>query len=470
MVVTARNFFLGIIFLGVLSSCKDHEPDTNTEKEKRPNIIFLLTDDQRWDALSYAGNKTLQTPNIDALARQGVYFKNAYVTTSICAVSRASILSGQYARRHQIWGFSKNFTEEQLNNTYPLLLRNAGYTTGFIGKYGVGHQLPADKFDYWKGFGGQGTFRQKDNQGNPIHLTEKIGQQANEFLEIQKEKNRPFCLSVSFKAPHVEGDPGYFLPDSAYDSLYKDSKAIVPETSSLKYFDHFPSNFTANNVARNRWQTRFATSEMQQKSVKNYYRLIHGVDVVVGNIVKKLKETGQDKNTVIIFTSDNGFYLGEYGFAGKWYGSDPSIRVPMIIYDPRNSSNGKMIDKKVLNIDIAPTILSIANISVPETMQGKDLTKLIENPETDWRDAFFYEHLWQSSDMYYIPSTEGVVWKNNKYMKYFMNQNTDEVIFEELYNLSKDPNETITLIGQPTYEQFEEIMKEKYAEEKEAAQ
>ncbi|WP_324178767.1 sulfatase family protein [Aquimarina gracilis] len=453
--------------------CKDIRNNIEAngeEKQERPNIIFLLTDDQRWDALSYVGNKSLQTPNIDALATKGIYFNNAYVTTSICAVSRASILSGQYARRHQIWGFSKNFTEEQLNNTYPLLLKKSGYTIGFIGKYGVGNQLPEDKFDYWKGFSGQGTFDQKDDQGNPIHLTEKIGGQALEFLNSQREASKPFCLSISFKAPHVEGDPGYFLPNKAYDSLYTDTKIKVPETSKPTFFDHFPERFTKNNVARNRWESRFATPEMQQASIKKYYQLIFGVDKVVGEIVENLKKTGQDKNTVILFTSDNGFYLGEYGFAGKWYGSDPSIRVPMIIYDPRKQSEGKRVDKKVLNIDIAPTILSIANVKIPETIQGKDLTKIMQNQEVQWRDSFFYEHLWKSSDRYYIPSTEGVVWKDKKYMKYFMNEDTDEVIFEELYDFSIDSKETKNLASGKGQEDLKQIMKQRYELAKKEAQ
>ncbi|MBQ0733569.1 sulfatase [Aquimarina celericrescens] len=457
-----RRILLFTIIVLLLSNCKEDSENQKQEGLQHPNIIFLLTDDQRWDALGYAGNQTLQTPNIDALAKNGVYFKNAYVTTSICAVSRASILTGQYARRHQIWGFSKDFSEKQLNNTYPLLLRKSGYRTGFIGKYGVGHQLPKAKFDYWKGFPGQGTFTQKDSAGNAIYLTQKIGQQASEFLELQKSSDKPFCLSVSFKAPHVEGDPGYFLPNKIFDSLYRNTNVKVPKTSNSAYFDHFPKEFTENNVARNRWKDRFATPVMQQESIKKYYRLIHGVDVVVGDIVEKLKDTGQDKNTVIIFTSDNGFYLGEYGFAGKWYGSNPSIRIPMIIYDPRKKHKGIVIEKIALNIDLAPTILSIANVDIPKIIQGKDLTKLIDNPKTDWRDAFFYEHLWQSSNRYYIPSTEGVVCNDKKYMKYFRNENTEEVIFEELYDISEDPDEIKNLINVKGQETLKFQMKEQY--------
>ncbi|MFD0861418.1 sulfatase [Sungkyunkwania multivorans] len=452
------------ILLIVLSiACKERKKDDFAiHEDTRPNIIFLLTDDQRWDAIGYAGNTVLKTPNIDTLAKDGVYFKNAYVTTSICAVSRASILTGQYARRHKIWGFSKNFTEEQLDNTYPLLLRRSGYYIGFIGKYGVGNQLPVDKYDYWKGFEGQGTFDQKDRDGNATHLTDMIGKQATEFLELQRGLDKPFCLSVSFKAPHVEGDPGVFLPNEAYAELYEDATIDIPKTSTSEYFEYFPSNFTTNNVARNRWEDRFSTSAQQQESIKKYYRLIHGVDVVVGEILKKLKETGQDKNTVIIYTSDNGFYLGEYGFAGKWYGSEASIRVPMIINDPRSKVKGTVIDKKVLNIDVAPTILSIAAVEAPKMIQGEDLTKLMADPDTEWRDSFFYEHLWKSSNDYYIPSTEGVVSGDKKYMKYFMNRDTTDVIFEELYELSKDPFETNNLMGNQDAKMLEQAMREKY--------
>ena len=379
------SLFLLLIMVSTISCRDTNYTQKNQEKivegdskeMDRPNIIFLLADDQRADALSFAGNTILQTPNIDKLAAQGMYFENAYVTTSICAVSRASILSGQYARRHDIWGFNKSFTSEQLAQTYPLILRGNGYKTGFIGKYGVGGPLPSDKYDYWEGFGGQGTFNQTDSAGNYIHLTEKIGNQIEDFIEIYKNDSNQFCLSVSFKAPHVEGDPGYFNPDPKYADLYSEDKVEKPIAAADEYFNHFPEEFIKNNVARNRWSSRFANSVMFQENAKKYYQSVFGIDVVVGRLLKKLEDAGLSENTVIIYTSDNGFYLGEYGFAGKWYGSEPSIKVPMILYDPRVGQPKAMrVTGFALNIDLAPTMLSLAGLDVPSEMQGKNLYDL----------------------------------------------------------------------------------------------
>ncbi|NHF58609.1 sulfatase [Flavobacteriaceae bacterium TP-CH-4] len=465
-----------LLYLTLFSfACKNDTKNVRqaSDGNEPPNILFLLTDDQRFNALGFAGNTILKTPHLDSLARNGVYFNNAFVTTSICAVSRASILTGQYARRHGIWGFDKNLSEEQFANTYPMLLKKAGYTVGFIGKYGVGNKMPKEAFNYWRGFPGQGTFKAVDDKGDSVHLTQKMGKQAIQFITGQQTRDTPFCLSISFKAPHVDESygPGFFLFDKAYHSEYASDTIPVPITSSETYFDYFPETFTANNVARNRWEQRFKTLGMQQESIKGYYRLIHGVDVVVGQILETLKETGKDQNTVIVFTSDNGFYLGEYGFAGKWYGSEPSIRVPMLIYDPRPKAvKGKLVDHKVLNIDIAPTILSFAGVPIPSTMQGSDLTELIQNPEREWRDSFFYEHLWQSSDQYYIPSTEGVVSGDKKYMKYFMNRDTTHIIFEELYDLGQDPLEINNLSGQWEAAELEASLRQKYVELKKSAE
>ena len=216
-----------------------------------PNIVFLLTDDQRFDALSFAGNKVLKTPNIDSLAQNGVYFKNAYVTTSICAMSRASILTGQYARRHDIWDFGESLTEQQFDNTYPALLKKAGYQTGFIGKFGVGNvqQATADKyFDYWGGFNGQGSYNAQ-YKGEPTHLTEKMGNQAIDFLNQQDSLDSPFLLSISFKSPHVQdGNAQIFIPNEEYAGLYQSDQIETPEAAQEKYFNYFPDEFIANQT------------------------------------------------------------------------------------------------------------------------------------------------------------------------------------------------------------------------------
>jgi len=243
--------------------------------EKPPNIIFLLTDDQRWDTMGCAGNPIIQTPNMDAMANDGVRFTNAFVTTSICASSRASIFTGQWTRRHGITGFDTHFSPEALAQTYPMLLSQAGYRIGFIGKYGVGpkEDLPIDKYDYWKGFPGQGRYENKDEDGNYKHLTQIMGEQSLEFLQ-GCSKDRPFCLSVSFKAPHCQdGDPRQFIYDPAYKDLYKDTTIPTPETADPRYFDALPE-FLRTSEARRRWDIRFSTPEKFQESVKSYYLAI----------------------------------------------------------------------------------------------------------------------------------------------------------------------------------------------------
>jgi arylsulfatase A-like enzyme len=283
-------------------------------KPARPNLIFLLADDLRWDALGCAGNPVIRTPNLDGLARKGVRFRNAFVTTSICAVSRASILTGQYARRHKINDFKTDLAPEAFARTYVALLRAAGYRVGFIGKYGVGANLPARAFDYWRGFPGQGSYFQK---GEAVHLTRRMGDQALEFLK-GCDRQTPFCLSVSFKCPHaMDGAPREFPPDPRDEQLYEGVTIQVPKTAAEKYYRALPE-FVQKSEGRRRWQRRYATPEQYQKVVRDYYRLVTGMDREVGRILAALEQLGFADNTVVIFSSDNGFFLGERGMADKW--------------------------------------------------------------------------------------------------------------------------------------------------------
>lgn len=385
----------------------------------KPNIVFLLTDDQRWDTLGIMGNTIIKMPNLDALATEGMLFNNAYVTTSICCVSRASILSGQYESKHGINDFNTSFTKEAFSNTYPVLLRKNGYKTGFIGKFGIGNpkDQPAEAFDYWAGTPlHQPNYENKNKNGNYIHYTDLISQCIKEFLN--QIEQQPFCFSVSFKSPphSQDGDTRQFVPNPKYSNLYEDITIPPPKTANPKYWESFPDFFrTDENIAHERWKLRFKTPEKYQESVKNYYRLITGVDDAVGQLIEKLKVNGLDKNTIIIFMSDNGFYLGEHGLARKWFGHEESIRVPLSIHDPR-----KIIDKSFtanigLNIDIAPTILGFAGIDTPNGMQGKNLSRS-ETTLNGSRTGFFYKHTFLGSPK--LPKVEGVVSTTTKYMKY----------------------------------------------------
>lgn len=431
-------------------------------KEKRPNIIFLLTDDHRADALGVMGNSIIKTPNLDNLANRGILFRKAYVTTSICCVSRATMLSGQYMSRHHIADFSTSFSAEAFLHTYPMLLKSAGYQIGFIGKFGVGEpkDQPSGSFDFWSCTDkSQPDYEMKDKDGNYLHHTDKVNMDTQAFLKTANA-DKPFCLSVSFKAPHVQDeDPRQFIPQPRFMSLYKTDS--IPETEKMnpKYWNAFPDFFrTEKNFGRIRWHARFENNKMYQESVRNYYRLISGVDEVVGKLMASLKEKGLDDNTVIIFMGDNGFYLGEYGLADKWYGHEESIRVPLIIYDPRKpQKSAKKVDDMVLNIDIAPTILGLAKVAVPKSMQGKDLLAISEGKDKGpKRSDFFYEHTFMGSPG--IPKVEGVVGYKKKYMKFI------EHGYEQLFDLEKDPGERHNLAADKGSNQMLEVMRKRYEE------
>jgi arylsulfatase A-like enzyme len=430
--------------LGSLAYGSSLRSQPKGEPEGRPNIILLLTDDQRWDALGAAGNSVIRTPNLDRLASQGIIFENAFVTTSICATSRASIITGQYARRHGVWDFQTALSPAQLTESYLGVLKAAGYRLGFIGKWGVSSP-PSGLFDYSKAFGGQGNYF-VESDGETRHLTSIMGDQAVEFLG-GTDAATPFCLSVSFKAPHVQDSYDLSQPpfpfDPSLEDLYEDVLIEPPARSTPSHFEGLPV-FLKNSENRMRWAVRFWGPQRYQESVKGYYRLITGVDTAVGRILEEVRRRGLDQNTVVIFTSDNGFFLGEYGLAGKWLPYEASIRVPLVVFDPR--SNRRATGRRthmVLNIDVAPTIVDLAGLQIPPRMQGRSLLPLIESPSTTGRVDFFYEHLFEHPR---IPPVEALRTSKLKYVRYL---DPDR---EELYNLVSDPLETVNRASEPQYQ------------------
>ncbi|GAB3918111.1 sulfatase family protein [Larkinella terrae] len=453
---------LSTVLLAVFGPSFIAEPPVNAPENapEKPNIIFLLTDDHRWDALGAMGNRIIQTPNLDALAKKGILYPNMYVTTAICCVSRASILSGQYESRHKINDFVTDFTPEALANTYPMLLKKAGYNIGFVGKYGVGENPPDNRFDYWAcNRKGQPPYEYTNQSGQKIHHTDSVAHSMQLCLKEFAGKG-PFCLSVSFKAPHeLDGNPPTYPVQERFANLYKNVTVPTPETADPKYWNSFPDFFrTDKNIGRERWKPLFSTPELHQETVKDYYRLVTGVDEVVGKLVDQLKQLKLDKNTIIVFSGDNGFYLGEHGMEGKWFGHEESIRVPLIIYNPSlpASKRGTRSNRMALNIDIAPTLLAFAGVDAPKTMQGTDLMKTAD------RSDFFYEHTFMGSPR--LPKVEGVVTQDFKYMKFI------EHGYEELYSVKSDPHETKNLASDPTYAQQLNQLRSRYRVLKEMAQ
>lgn len=441
---------MGCLFLALVHWQCRRSPLPETETATRPNIIFLLADDMRYDALGCTGNKLALTPSLDALAAEGTNFKNAYVTSSICAISRASIFTGQYARRHGVDNFNKSLSSQALLQTYPLLLRYHGYYTGFIGKFGFGTSLPATAFDYWKGFRGHGSYFYTDAGGHSIHETALMGREAKEFLQT-RDRSKPFCLSISFKAPHSEdgvAENNGFRPDPYFANWYTGVEFPYPETYADSFYLHFsplwrhnPYNHNLVNEGRVRFNMRFAPNKFQA-SYHAIYRLVSGVDKVVGELRDYLKANNLDRNTILVFTSDNGYYMGEHGLEGKWYGHEESIRVPLIVYDPRRPQQQKWVKEMALNIDLAPTILTWADIEVPQQMQGKPLQPLLFGNPGIWRTEFFYEHPYDPGTAAYIPKTVGLVTPSWKYMRYYnSNSSARHVVYEELFDVSADRHE-----------------------------
>jgi arylsulfatase A-like enzyme len=412
----------------------------------RPNLLFVLADDLRWDAVGFMGDRVVKTPHLDRLAKRGTIFRNAFVTTSICCVSRASLLSGQSERRHRIADFATPFTSGQWASTYPALLRQSGYRTGFIGKFGVGNaaaiRAMAREFDFWRGLPGQGGLFIATNDPTRTHATSRFGDQALEFVS-DSNAGAPWCLSLSFTAPHArDGQPREFMPDVRDESLYSGRTVKEPFTATDEFFYRLPGSVRASE-ARKRWGRRFATAEMFQSTVKDYYRLITGIDREVGRIISLLEERGMATNTVIIFTSDNGFALGDRGLAGKWFLYEESIRVPLFIADLRKprGRHARTADEMVLNIDIAPTLLNYAGVPAPEGMQGRSLRGIVEKKRaSDWRTDWFYEHHFGPK---ILPPSEGVVTERWKYVRWI-----DETpVIEELFDRKRDRFEASNLAG-----------------------
>ena len=411
-------------------------------QDKQPNIIFIISDSHRAEALGVAGNPFVRTPNLDKLAGKATMFENAYVTTAICTGSRASFFSGQYMSRHGIEDFATDFSEEALAETFPLLLKKAGYQTGLIGTWGIGNNPPVAHFDHW-----ESKIPWRTPEG--LHQTDHIVKKAVDYLESYQAEV-PFFLSLGFSAAHEidpsQGNPATYEVQERFLPLYENMEIPVPETASQEVWDAFPDFFrTEENIARFRWQGFFSNPELFQENAKNYYRMVSGLDDAVGTIVAKLKELGLDENTIVIYTSDHGFSLNEHGLMGKWYPHEKSIRIPLIIYDPRNPEFfGKSSEQIDLNIDVGPTILNLADLEAPKGMQGIDLLEMIPSHKKALdRKEFFYEHVFLGSPQ--LPKSQAVVRKDIKYIFY------PEHDYEVVYDLENDPEETTNVATLPAY-------------------
>ncbi|MEY3896254.1 MAG: hypothetical protein RLZZ214_1774 [Verrucomicrobiota bacterium] len=425
------------------------------------NIVILYADDWRHDTLGCAGNPVVKTPNLDRLAGEGLRFTHACVTTAICGVSRASLFTGQWMSRHGNQGFGMFKTP--WNQTYPGILRSNGYHVGHIGKWHNG-KFPEDKFDFGRAY--SGTHWIKEPDGSKIHVTQKNENDALEFLKT-RSADKPFCLTLAFFATHAEDqNPLQFLPQPESMKLYQNDRIPVPVNATDESFRRLPP-FLANdnNESRHRWTWRFDTPEKYQTMMKNYYRLATEVDSTCGRVLAELKKQGVMENTLVIFAGDNGYFHGEHGLADKWYPHEESIRVPLIVLDPRmdKTKKGGTDDAYALNVDLAPTILAAAGLKAPPTMQGRDIAPLyLAASRPGWRTEFFYEHA-IIKDKTFIPASEALVRKDWKYFFW------PDFKTEQLFNLTADPIEEHDLVADPAQQDRLEEMRGRFADLKAAA-
>ncbi|WP_040913975.1 sulfatase [Lentisphaera araneosa] len=420
---------------------------------EKPNIVFFLVDDQRNDFLGCTGHPIIQTPNIDKLADQGTLFKNAFVTTATCWVSRASILTGMYMRKHRFQGGLIN--PKYIATSYPMGLKKAGYQTAYFGKthFRLDKKQQAKMFDEFKQVG-RNPFHKKMPDGSLKHETDIIADLAIDFIKRQSEE-KPFFVNMNFNATHAEDSDKkdhFPYPESAAH-LYTDMTMPLPKLHDRKIFESQPK-FMQNSMHNDRYKWRWDTPEKYQHNMRNYLRMASGIDFALGRVVDALKEKNLNDNTVIIYTADNGYYAGDRGFAGKWTHYEQSLRVPLIIFDGRNQK-GQKLSQIALNIDLGATMLDYAGMPTPKQYNGSSLKPLIEGEKVEWRKEFMGEFYSKHKT---IPNWEGIRAERYVYASY------PEEGFEFLHDLQKDPDQLQNFAKNPEYKEILKKMRKRLRE------
>jgi arylsulfatase A-like enzyme len=460
------------LVLALLCSCAD-------APTQRPNILLVFTDDHAAHAISAYGSMINRTPNIDRLADEGMLFRNAFVTNSICAPSRATVLTGQYGHLNGVP--TNRDTLHSTVVTFPKLLGQAGYQTAIVGKWHL--KVEPEGFDHFEVLRGQGPyynpvlFSRDDSVAYEGYTTDIITDRALAWLAEGRDRDRPFLLMYQHKAPHREWAPG---PDHL--DLYADLDLPEPET----LFDDWsgrtsaartqemtiardmtdrdlklvpPANLTADqlevwNAAYGPRNDAFEAASLEgeelvrwkyQRYVKDYLRSIASVDDNLGRVLDFLDREGLAQNTVVVYTSDQGFFLGDHGWFDKRWMYEESLRTPLLVRWPAGIEPGSVSDALVQNLDLAETFLELAGAPVPRTMQGESLVPLLrgENP-ADWREAIYYQYF-EYPGWHMVRRHYGIRTKTHKLIHYY------EIGEWELFDLEADPDELESVYGRPDY-------------------
>lgn len=417
--------------------------------ERKPNFLFIYTDDQRWDAMGVVQREQgerarfpwFTTPNMDRMAAEGVRFRNAFVTLSLCSPSRSAFLTGRYNHAN---GVIDNHTPFPTNNvTHASLMRSAGYQTAYIGKWHHGSQHgQRPGFDYSASFIGQGRYVDcpLEINGTATPTTGWVDDVSTDYAIafMKQNKDKPFSVIVGFKASHGPNDP----PERAKDR-FSDAKArAVPNLGVRAIYRGGEDSHKAGK------QAAAAQPGGDVPMNLNYLRCISAADDNLGRLLKALDDLGVADDTVVVFTSDNGFYNGEHGLGDKRSAYDESLRIPMIVRGPKLFPKGRVRDEMVLNIDIAPTFLELASVAVPPGMQGRSWVPLLAGRKTDWRQSFLAEYFYEQNFVG-TPTLVALRTQDAKLIRY---PGRDE--WTELFDLANDPYETKNLAHDPKQKQL----------------
>ncbi len=418
---------------------------------EKPNIVFFFADDQTISTIGCYGNSVIKTPNLDALAARGTRFQNAFVSHSICWVSRTTVLSGLTGRSYGTASNPEQARPDAVEKLVSDYLRESGYRTGYFGKWHA--QMPEgyrkeDHFDEFEMIG-RNPYYKKQADGSLRHETDLIVDRGIEFVKSQP-KDKPFALNMWFNACHAEDSDrrpgiGHFPWPSSSDGMYEDIDIAAPRLNDPTIFESLP-DFLKTTINRERYFWRWNTPEKYQTNIRAYYRMVSGIDNAIGRFLTALEEAGLADNTIIVYSADNGYYMGNRGLAGKWSHYDEALRVPLIVVDPRvpATKRGQVTDAIALNLDLPATFLDWAGTTVPERYQGNSLQPIVSSgTPRDWRSESFHEHFAVRNR---IPAFEGVRNEQFKYVRYIDHGN-----FEFLHDLKNDPNELVNLASDPAH-------------------
>src|SRR6056297_286285 len=434
-----------------VASAADLPPVEKLENTKPRNVVFILTDDHRYDAMGFMGHPFLETPHLDSLAKNGVHLKNAFVTTSLCSPSRASILTGLYTHKHRVIDNNRAVPDGTL--FFPQYLQQAGYNTGFIGKWhmGGGDDNPRPGFDYWISFRGQGNYLPPgpnytlNVNGERVkqkgYITDELTDYAVDFLEAQKDGEKPFFLYLSHKAVHAN-----FTPAERHAGRYENEDlSFLPRGENIAAESNSPRWVRDQ---RNSWHGidfSYHSDAGLDYLYRRYCESLLAVDDSVGRVLEQLKKMGIHDETLVIYMGDNGFMWGEHGLIDKRVSYEESMRVPMMMQCPELFDGGKVVEKVIGNIDIGPTVLHAAGLQTPDYIDGASFLDLPNNPEMDWRKNFLYIYYWEKN-FPQTPTQFALRGDRFKYITYYGLWDADE-----LYDLTTDPGEKNNLLYDPNY-------------------